>query len=1353
MAEPLRNSAVLVFDEFLAYLRQQGFVIGVDHYLRLQELLNKISGECGPGELSTLLCPIFATSHSQQEKFYRAFNSFFALLQSAPAATRGSVRGEEQTGQSDSGVNQSINRAGWKKPANLSAALGVLLVAAALAFWLINPGPIQNKNENINQQTNQNQNANQDINTNSENRNNQNRNSNRGETGNKNDNPAPTPSADSTARPNVSSPSPPALLGPELRTFIRIAATGAPVILFLLYEYVRYRRRKLVLQKKRAKKPPFVYALRIEPPAHKIFNSEQFYTAARRMRRRQTDKFHRLDVRATVEATTRSLGYPSFRYKADSKIPEYLVLIDRASFRDHQAQLFENLARALKQEGLYVTTYFYDGDPRICRSSTGKYIQLSELQNKHADDRLLIFGDGDKLIDPLTGDLEPWTSGFLYWPDRGVLTPEALWGLRESSLAKQFALVPANLSGLLAVVDYFENGAAIDARLLTRNGHGSLPDQFDQSVAIKELRNYLGEKTFQWLCACAVYPELQWGLTLYLGSLPCMEADLITEDSLLRLASLPWFRNGMIPDEIRLSLIHELDKEKERAIRAAIIELLERTPPARRTKETFAADSYELNLAVESWFYHLDDSQRTRLRKVIVRLPQKEVFRDYTLIRFLESAPRTQLALLLPKKLRAIFYPSAMPEFGMRNSARLVLTAILVAIVWFGLNWLMPPLSKAKILDFSASAKTITAGETVKLFYGVSNASGVRIDPQPGDVEVLEQNVIEAQPAQTTTYWLTATDGDGRKVSQELSVEVDNSSMRIVSFGSSPPNIVEGQSAQLCYQVRNAKSVQIYSDPNNPDIFSRDFGEAQPPYDEGCIKVVPVETTRYTLTATDMDGQFVRETFILVVFLDTDVRIISFSAAATIHYGESTNLCFKVANANVVKITTNFGEEIPIKNNCATVAPKQTTIYTLKATGSNGQQEQSRTVTVVPPDKPVIDEFTATPPVIAAGEKVQLCYRVRNVDQVEVSSADAKFTWRNITGGRTCTSAIPKQTTTYTLKATSTNFAQVLAEASVEVKPNPIPIGQITVAPSAVIAGEAATLCVKVVGGTRPYVIVNPSPAPIPTFGGYYQACAVFRLTETIKLTVIVTDASGQTATRQITVEVKQPTSKPPRILSFTASPSVVAPGEQVKLCYEVENADGVTFSWSASEKTSRLIKVSERYKTSLIVAQQGVPQQRSPLFVKGSKNCIPFGPTRTTTYTIKATNNSGEDSKSVTVAVRDAGEQKQQQQQQEQTTPPSPTDSTRMVTLTGRVVDESGNGISKATIRIESANGKKRQLVSKAQTQKDGLFSITFPEGNYRLTVSEPGFTSDTKDIGFGNVISPVDGGIFVLKRVRPNQ
>src|SRR5436309_15668088 len=82
---PASGNLALPIDGFLSWLRRQGFIVGVDSQLRVQELLSRIGPECAPGELKTLLCPLFASNQEQQEIFYAAFDAWFTLL-IAPSA-------------------------------------------------------------------------------------------------------------------------------------------------------------------------------------------------------------------------------------------------------------------------------------------------------------------------------------------------------------------------------------------------------------------------------------------------------------------------------------------------------------------------------------------------------------------------------------------------------------------------------------------------------------------------------------------------------------------------------------------------------------------------------------------------------------------------------------------------------------------------------------------------------------------------------------------------------------------------------------------------------------------------------------------------------------------------------------------------------------------------------------------------------------------------------------------------------------------------------------------------------------------------------------------------------------------
>jgi hypothetical protein len=653
------DGKLLVFEDFLEHLRRQGFTIGVDHYLRLQHLLNRVSDSCAPSDLKTLLCPILATSQAEQEQFYRAFDTYFAVFHPTVPEVKPGVTAAEALPKV---TEEPKLIAGKKWPYALAGTLVVALVFTLIVF-LNQPKPETARPVDVTE--------NNQTNTNTSTGNNQ---------GVPSPKPGDVPADDTINLPLDTQPVVKKSFYERYGSAIRVGAIIVPVVFFLFYEWYRFNRRKLLLQKQRGKKPPYVWPLRVQPPPLKLYDSAPFYTTARLMRRRQVGEFQRLDVYGTVMATINSLGYPNFRYKADSKYPEYLILIDRASLRDHQAQLFNQLAKALEAEAVFVSRYFYDGDPRVCRNETGDSFHLEELRNKHVGQRLLIFGNGEKIIDPLTGSLTAWSATFSDWPDRAVLTPElpSQWGLREITLAGQFILMPATVDGLLAVVDHFESTLLTDLRSWRQSGVKLPPRELDRPGVAEALRRYLGEETFNWLCACAVYPELHWDLTLYLGSLPCMPEGLVKEENLLRLIRLPWFRTGSMPDEVRWMLIGELDREKEKVIRSAIINLLEKNPPA---EGTVAADVYQLNLVVQRWLYRRERKRLRELLRVLEPLPQNQVSRDYTLLRFLESAQNSPLHIFLPQQMRRLFYRNGIPVFGLKTVTRFLVTLGFSAVV------------------------------------------------------------------------------------------------------------------------------------------------------------------------------------------------------------------------------------------------------------------------------------------------------------------------------------------------------------------------------------------------------------------------------------------------------------------------------------------------------------------------------------------------------------------------------------------------------------------------------------------------------------------------------------------------
>jgi hypothetical protein len=76
------------------------------------------------------------------------------------------------------------------------------------------------------------------------------------------------------------------------------------------------------------------------------------------------------------------------------------------------------------------------------------------------------------------------------------------------------------------------------------------------------------------------------------------------------------------------------------------------------------------------------------------------------------------------------------------------------------------------ILDFYATPRTIQRGETAQLCYGVSNATSVKLEPQPHEVWPSAAHCVDVSPAKTTTYTLTIRDAGGHEKSATLELPV-----------------------------------------------------------------------------------------------------------------------------------------------------------------------------------------------------------------------------------------------------------------------------------------------------------------------------------------------------------------------------------------------------------------------------------------------------------------------------------------------------------------------------------------------------------------------------------------------------
>ena len=675
----------ILFNEFLDHLKKQGFVFGIDQIEKLHSILNHLNKDCVPSELKFIICPVFASNAKQQEIFYREFDLYFNLF------------------TTESSEPESLNTPLVLKKQKYSTLKinlkhcffygSLVLLIFAISFGIlhknnpskkIEPQLVENADKPHNSLMSDESNsitANHQL-----------------EKINFNQNNIKQPEDQTLSlikdwaikieQLNHSEQKKSFLM--RHRNTFRFVVPIILLLIFLTREFFLFRRRKLVLLKQKNKKPPFVLHINIQNIDYSFIKNEQFYRTAHFMRQRLKSDVLCLDENQTINKTINSGGFPFFSYKSLTKPPEYLVLIDMPTDRDHFSKFIKSIIYELRNEGIFINHYFYRNNPMICfRKIDDKHEYLVDIQYRYRDCKLIIIGNCEEFLDPITGQLDNWVKLLNSWKDRVILTPVEpnRWGRKEFILNQKFIVLPANLKSMASMIHFFNNPSKYNFFSLKKNELTN--NQLNLNDDIRTIQACLSDEIFEWLCACAVYPELHWGLTLHIGHLPFMPVNLINEKNLLSLTSLPWFQKGFIPETLRWQLINHLKPDKLQKIRLEIIRVLEKNIPL---KDTFAHDNHQINLTVQKWMFSGKSRKyRKELAKKLKTIDQKDAVQDFTLLRLLESKKTFALNLVLPKKFHKLLFNSGIPLFGLKTKFRLMLASCLIAIVFLASSILIKP--------------------------------------------------------------------------------------------------------------------------------------------------------------------------------------------------------------------------------------------------------------------------------------------------------------------------------------------------------------------------------------------------------------------------------------------------------------------------------------------------------------------------------------------------------------------------------------------------------------------------------------------------------------------------------------
>lgn len=707
MSSKNQHNNLILFEDFIEFLRSKGYSVGVDTHVKVQHLLKEL-GDGYPAErLKTLLAPVLVSSDDQQEEFYRLFDDFFEKYQGDISNASFTTIGEQNPKSSPaSGMLKVLSRRRYYLLIQFLLILGIGYLGVQGIDCYIRTGNIQGasycllglsnpfqatdslggveivENDSVNSQL---------INSLS--------------------------SREDSAFENLSRQLPLEPTGPiredisdlkagilqQYGPLLKILIIVAIVTAFFFYESYWYNRKRLHQINERSKLPPYVWNIQTEKKGFKLYTEQNFFEATRKLRRRQQADQSDLDVDKSIEKTVETGGFPSIRYEPRSRPPEYLILVEKHSANDHQAMLFDQLIFELGQQDIFVERFFYEQDPRLCWKE--RYIDeiyLEDLYKKFPENRLIIIGNVEPFFDPVTDQLAGWTEMISQWQQVTMVSPKCplSWGHREVELARKFVLLPSTTEALSVIVDILNEEEHPPLRYWVDQNQYPIPPQTDSDDLEKELEIYFdtyyngrdgvydknsGHYSMSWLSACAVYPHLTWDLTLAFGSALSgfYKVDLVSPQNLFKLVSLDWFRTGEIPDDIRLRLLSRLDKKEQAVIRETLLNILKKNPPP---KGSYAEAEHQLNIAVQEAELNPGIGTNYRAIQEAQNYSITHEIRDKTIIQSLKSLPEATLKFSLPGILKDSLYRQGIPALGLRTWVRASTTVLVVLLIIFSLD-------------------------------------------------------------------------------------------------------------------------------------------------------------------------------------------------------------------------------------------------------------------------------------------------------------------------------------------------------------------------------------------------------------------------------------------------------------------------------------------------------------------------------------------------------------------------------------------------------------------------------------------------------------------------------------------
>ncbi len=468
-----------------------------------------------------------------------------------------------------------------------------------------------------------------------------------------------------------------------------------PLLLGLAWLALLWRGWQMVLARRRGERQQEdpLHAITLAAKRDELLDSAPLRAALLRLHTPVAYPTRRLHLDATVQATARHAGLLQPIYAERMAVPECVVLVDYRHGADQMAALARLVSQRLEAAGLSVHRYHYQQDPRRVRAAASagpaRWLALTELAGRYPNARLLLIGEPAPLIDPWRQALRPWAEVLAWWPQRGLLAtrmPPLDW--MRIFQAEGLAVTDLSSSGLASMAEHLaglspqEQPPTAPRVLLPRGLQNSeawltplAPPESEQQALLKQLRLFLRDDGLLLFSAMAAYPQLHWGLTRALDLNLAPDTDAVSRElRLLRIARLPWCREGWLPDWLRQALQAQCGKSEQKIIANLYQQLLGLADIDGKGEISLPFDLSQpaATRGLRSW-----------LQRLTQLAPQESSLHDRIFANALLGSRRRSIDFLMPRKLA-----SHLPAGTMRLLLpRLLLVVLLGGLAGWGAGW------------------------------------------------------------------------------------------------------------------------------------------------------------------------------------------------------------------------------------------------------------------------------------------------------------------------------------------------------------------------------------------------------------------------------------------------------------------------------------------------------------------------------------------------------------------------------------------------------------------------------------------------------------------------------------------